>query len=75
MSDSFNLIGVIPYRRKQLEKENGVRNWEKFTGLQSKFNSQSDSLQTEEEKPATFLQREFQNTPVKLRSGKEILAS
>jgi len=34
MSDIFNCIGVIPYNKKQLEKDNIERNWKKFTGLE-----------------------------------------
>ena len=33
MCDTFNLIGVIPYKRKQFEKDIEQKNWEKFTGL------------------------------------------
>lgn len=34
MSDIFNCIGIIPYNKKQLEKDNIQRNWMKFTGLE-----------------------------------------
>lgn len=34
MSDIFNCIGVVPYNKKQLEKNNIDRNWKKFTGLE-----------------------------------------
>lgn len=36
MSDTFNLIGVVPYKKKQYDKETELRNWERFTGLTRK---------------------------------------
>lgn len=33
MSDTFNLIGVVPYSAKTLEKQASLKHWEKFTGL------------------------------------------
>jgi hypothetical protein len=36
MSDTFNTIGVVPYRKKQYDKETELRNWERFTGLTRK---------------------------------------
>jgi hypothetical protein len=33
MSDTFNLIGVVPYSAKTLEKQSSLKHWEKFTGL------------------------------------------
>lgn len=33
MSDTFNLIGVVPYSAKSYEKQSNLRAWEKFTGL------------------------------------------
>lgn len=57
MCDTFNLIGVVPYRRRLFEKEINQKNWEKFTGLNNKFTSHVDS--SDEEKPATYLQRDY----------------
>ena len=72
MCDTFNLIGVVPYRRKQFEKETNQKNWEKFTGLNTAKPTQPD--QPLDEKPATYLQRDYQQPVIKLRTGKEIQA-
>ena len=62
MSDTFNLIGVTPYRRKQFEKEVEQRHWEKFTGLPKSLfttvghsDQQYSSNPSEEQKPSTYL--------------------
>lgn len=74
MCDTFNLIGVVPYRRKQFEKETNLKNWEKFTGLTTKKTHTQPEQPLVDEKPATYLQRDFQQPAIKLRSGKEIQA-
>ncbi len=73
MCDTFNTIGIVPYKKKQFEKETEIRNWEKFTGLTRK---------TEEIQPKDMAEDVWSGhspfkrdkTAVKLRSAKEILA-
>jgi len=72
MCDIFNLIGVVPYRRKQFEKETNLKNWEKFTGLATKKTQTQPEQPLVDEKPATYLQRDYQKLTIKLRSVKEI---
>lgn len=48
MSDIFNCIGVVPYNKKQLEKDNIDRNWKKFTGLEKTSTKTSNFASTEE---------------------------
>lgn len=36
MCDTFNTIGVVPYKKKQFDKETETRNWERFAGLTKK---------------------------------------
>ena len=47
MSDIFNCIGVVPYNKKQLEKDNIDRNWKKFTGLE-KTSTKTSNFASEE---------------------------
>lgn len=34
LSDIFNIIGVVPYNKKKIEKQMTAARWEKFSGLQ-----------------------------------------
>jgi hypothetical protein len=36
LCDIFNLIGIVPYKKKKHDKETELRNWERFTGLSRK---------------------------------------
>lgn len=73
MCDTFNTIGIVPYKKKQFEKETEIRNWEKFTGLTRK----TEELQPKDTVEDVWSgQSPFKRdkTAVKLRSAKEILA-
>jgi len=38
MCDIFNTIGMVPYNKKKLEKEEEINRWEKFSGIKSLTN-------------------------------------